>query len=417
MTENNEALTMMDRMWQQAQHLRTEGSPVAATRLERLAVDVSSLEGPDRAGISRLLKAHETILDVTCPSEKVAFIEATRTVMSEAFPTLGHVSAEAHSDDHHVEVNFNAAPWFQTATDEAIIALAECGWSGDYPADAVANWFHDTETSKLFDYIDTNPTMSFTNDTVGFECRVDEKEARAWIAEYRPALLTRLPEGDEHAVGQLALTLKNVTHSQQQDCDMTQSNDNPLGLVDRLQQEAGILRDTGATNASTCMNRLADDVSSFKKPDRETVFKLLRAHGTTLQLTGYWETKGFFRRANEVIDEVFPVLGEVSAKATLEGIDDVDTYFNAAPWLRTASDEKVIELAEAGWGGPSAVTVAEAVQDSQTYELVDFTKRFGLEFRCGVNAQEAHAWIAEYRPELLDRLPAVNDITYRSASP
>ena len=170
---------------------------LAATMLSRFAQDVSFLPGITRSNFENLAKVYSSLVEALSHSQKDAFDNAVSEVRTETFPTLGHISAEAHSDDHHVEVNFNAADWFETASDEAIIALAECGWGGDYPADAVADGLRTKETAVLFDYIETNPQMSFSHDTVGFECNVNESDARAWIAKYRPELLTRLPEAPD----------------------------------------------------------------------------------------------------------------------------------------------------------------------------------------------------------------------------
>ncbi len=100
------------------------------------------------------------------------------------------VKAEVHSDDHAVTVSFNAAPWFEQATDAEILALAECDWANDYPADAVAQFMADLDhrVHRLFEYLDFAPRMPFSNDVVGYCCSVDPETAAAWIAIHRPSL-------------------------------------------------------------------------------------------------------------------------------------------------------------------------------------------------------------------------------------
>jgi hypothetical protein len=94
------------------------------------------------------------------------------------------ISAEVHSDDHMVEVTFDAIPWFEYVRAEDIVALANCGWGDDYPADMVATYMaeHSGNVRRLFQYlavIADGPT------SVGFKCRVDGEQAMAWLAANR----------------------------------------------------------------------------------------------------------------------------------------------------------------------------------------------------------------------------------------
>lgn len=96
------------------------------------------------------------------------------------------INAECHSDDRIVECKFDAAPWFAKATDAQIIALAKCGWGGDYPADDVALWMQDqdAEIVRMFDHIN-NMQRSGMKDAPGFECHVDPGEALQWLRQHR----------------------------------------------------------------------------------------------------------------------------------------------------------------------------------------------------------------------------------------
>jgi hypothetical protein len=89
------------------------------------------------------------------------------------------IKATCYSDDHIVECSFDATPWFVQATEDAVRALDECGWGGDYPADAVALFIasHDDGVKRMFTYLDI---MDGHRD-VGFECYVDEHDAVAWL--------------------------------------------------------------------------------------------------------------------------------------------------------------------------------------------------------------------------------------------
>ncbi len=94
------------------------------------------------------------------------------------------IKAECHSDDHAIEHDFNAAAWFEQASAEQIVALANCGWRGDYPADAVAHFMadHDDQIAAMFSYIEIANGIGDS----GFECSVAEESAMSWLAEHRP---------------------------------------------------------------------------------------------------------------------------------------------------------------------------------------------------------------------------------------
>lgn len=102
------------------------------------------------------------------------------------------IRAECHSDDRNVEVRFDATPWFEQAKDEQIADLFACGWGGDYPADAVAEYMaeHNEKIAFMFKYlvaISDDPTKK---DCHGYECHItDELAALNWILENRSHLL------------------------------------------------------------------------------------------------------------------------------------------------------------------------------------------------------------------------------------
>lgn len=94
------------------------------------------------------------------------------------------ITAEAHSDDHSVEIDFDAAPFFEQASDEEIIALRGISWGSNYEADRVLDFCNAQDgPSLLFAYLNTKP-RSF-GESVGFECNVDEDDAEAWVMTHR----------------------------------------------------------------------------------------------------------------------------------------------------------------------------------------------------------------------------------------
>ncbi len=102
------------------------------------------------------------------------------------------IKAECHSDDRCVEVNFDATPWFEQATDKQITELANIGWGGDYPADDVADFMEKTnsEIQQMKTYIGLRQRI----ETIGYECHVSPEEARSWLKANRPVLFAALEE-------------------------------------------------------------------------------------------------------------------------------------------------------------------------------------------------------------------------------
>jgi hypothetical protein len=106
------------------------------------------------------------------------------------------IKAECHSDDRNVEVSFDATPWFKQASDKDILDLANCGWGGDYPADEVAEWMAGDKgrrgvkrIAEMFKYLEIIHGDPSKKNAQGFECHVDEEDARKCLAENRPKLV------------------------------------------------------------------------------------------------------------------------------------------------------------------------------------------------------------------------------------
>ena len=102
------------------------------------------------------------------------------------------IEAEVHSDDHVIEVSFDAEAWFTSATDEEIIELAETGWGGDYAADDVAQSLEEfnLEIEQLFDYvfIRNHGGGNTRRDAIGFEVHIKEEDAIEWLKNNRASV-------------------------------------------------------------------------------------------------------------------------------------------------------------------------------------------------------------------------------------
>lgn len=109
------------------------------------------------------------------------------------------IPAEVHTDCRTAEAEFDAEPWFQQASDEDILQLAECGWGGDQPADEVAEHFENEPGYENVTEIFTALHILHRKTEVGFECHIEEEKAMTWLKEHRPylhAILLNDQEGE-----------------------------------------------------------------------------------------------------------------------------------------------------------------------------------------------------------------------------
>lgn len=104
---------------------------------------------------------------------------------------IGVITAKCHTDDWVSKVDFDAASWFERATDEEITELAKCDWGGNYAADQVALGLQDELEAlrHLFTYLQS---VNDVGKTIGFECHVDPREALLWLEEHKPNLHTEI---------------------------------------------------------------------------------------------------------------------------------------------------------------------------------------------------------------------------------
>lgn len=94
------------------------------------------------------------------------------------------ISAKVHSDDHVVSEEFDATWYFNQATFLDLVSLEKCGWSGDYPADAVAE-FCRKRCKKLFNYLEL-VNSDQRGDLIGFECHINRAHVMQWLSKHRP---------------------------------------------------------------------------------------------------------------------------------------------------------------------------------------------------------------------------------------
>ncbi len=142
------------------------------------------------------LSSARTLLMVTARKLQSArrLLEASRGIF-EMLPNIDlellepPVTATCYSDDHAVEVEcFDATLWFARGTDEDIQKLQAESYRGCSMADNVAVFIasYDARVQAMFDH---NEALPETVEVRGFECHVQQAEARKWIHQHRPHLL------------------------------------------------------------------------------------------------------------------------------------------------------------------------------------------------------------------------------------
>jgi hypothetical protein len=93
------------------------------------------------------------------------------------------IPAECHSDDHAVQVAFDALPWFQSATDAQIEAVARDEWGPESTTDAIA-LFMESKCERvrfMFEYVHVRNQI----EDIGYGCTVDGEKALAWLKDNR----------------------------------------------------------------------------------------------------------------------------------------------------------------------------------------------------------------------------------------
>lgn len=111
--------------------------------------------------------------------------------MTDLETRMNHViDCEAHTDDQRIMIDFDAEPWFKTATDQEIVALAIADFGNCEEAESVVKHFAEREPAvqSLYEYLSFYPQTP-DGTPIGFECHIDSEDANAWIAIHRPHLI------------------------------------------------------------------------------------------------------------------------------------------------------------------------------------------------------------------------------------
>jgi hypothetical protein len=120
------------------------------------------------------------------------------------------IKAEVHTDCRTAEAKFDATHWFEQATDNEILDLADCGWGGDFASDAVAEYYNDTASDPAVEEVFKVLHILRRKEDIGFECNVDETDALAWVKEHRPWLHAIIVEQAEEQAFVCTYTLADI---------------------------------------------------------------------------------------------------------------------------------------------------------------------------------------------------------------
>jgi hypothetical protein len=123
-------------------------------------------------------------------------VEVLDEVMADRYP---NVPAECHSDDHGVEVNFDAGSWLMQASDEEILDLLKIGGGYDYASDVVAEYMANSndEVATMFSYIEIMNKKPGARETIGFECFVAVDPLMAWVKENKPEIYAKVMKDED----------------------------------------------------------------------------------------------------------------------------------------------------------------------------------------------------------------------------
>lgn len=157
-----------------------------------------------------------------------------------------------------------------------------------------------------------------------------------------------------------------------------------------------------------------DIVFDDEKSTVQQIAEALEKAVSQLDLTalGSPEVHGFIvcEQEDEEDEDVLPRLGEMTPVNAEVHSDDsmAQGIFDASPWFRQATDDKILALAKEGWRGSyEADEVAESVRGvedhvSRVLDYVDSCREAGKEmgFEVVVNETDAKEWVRKNRPHL-----------------
>ena len=104
------------------------------------------------------------------------------------------IQAKCHTVDDKCVVEFDATPWFEQADAQSIILLAGRRWAAPWVADALERRPDYAQLHDLLQYARERLQRESVEDPTWptFECRVNDRDALAWLAQNRPEVADAL---------------------------------------------------------------------------------------------------------------------------------------------------------------------------------------------------------------------------------
>lgn len=136
--------------------------------------------------------------------EDISFADIVSSAKLQVKPSSGPdrgwekvraIGAEAHSDDHRIQVTIDARPFLMEATADQIRAMAACDWSSDYATDEI---YHSAEAAgcpeadRLASYLAT--INGSGSPRCGFSVSIDEGDVMDWLMDVRPGLYSEVED-------------------------------------------------------------------------------------------------------------------------------------------------------------------------------------------------------------------------------
>jgi hypothetical protein len=140
----------------------------------------------------------EEAADASRQASEYAAGELERKKAGEEKAEYVPVKATVHSDDREATATFDAAPWFEQATEDDILNLAREEYKYEATSDRVAEFMAARlgEVKEVMDYVGERNTRLKADgkEEEGFGCAVTEDDVLEWVEANRPYLLPKLAE-------------------------------------------------------------------------------------------------------------------------------------------------------------------------------------------------------------------------------
>lgn len=100
------------------------------------------------------------------------------------------IRAEVHDDDFKISSMFDATPWFEQASNQEILELAQINWRGGIAADCVAEFFEGRNVGAPHTVDDVFNMISVLD--IGYEVSIEPCDAMSWVKKNRPHLMDKI---------------------------------------------------------------------------------------------------------------------------------------------------------------------------------------------------------------------------------